>query len=389
MSSPFSLRHPVLLLPIIVLFPVVALACIWDYDTLRQERAGFPDTLELITGKFLRHSPEFYQWRIKDRGEKLRKEPNNLAYLDDLAVAYSKVGRTNEAIATIEAKEKIKPGLYETYANLGTFYILTGDLEKGLPYIDQALAINPDAHFGREKYQKWLVEYAISKRDKSGNLRFPLQDVNTYSRPNFEDFLDAQVKPGAHGPLDSEAVQAVLGMMRFANHDNPLVLEALGDLLAPRLAARAYYQASYQMKDAASRDAYRKLAAEASARQASGPTPPSPNIEGEFQLELADAKQWYDELRAKEIAWIRDGKDVEKEFDRLYYMEPYVKDFKPFERHAVQPHPSDGGLFGLQVIATIAASAVGLLVLGAFYVRRALKRRMASIAKPAPNANPV
>jgi len=151
MSSPFSLRHPVLLLPIIALFPVVALACIWDYDTLRQERAGFPDTLELITGKFLRHSPEFYEWRIKDRGEKLKKEPNNLAYHDDLAVAYSKVGRTNEAIATIEAKEKIKPGLYETYANLGTFYILAGDLEKGLPYIDQALAINPDAHFGREK----------------------------------------------------------------------------------------------------------------------------------------------------------------------------------------------------------------------------------------------
>jgi len=42
--------------------PAAAVACLWDYDTLKQERARFPSTLELITGKFLRHSPEFYEW---------------------------------------------------------------------------------------------------------------------------------------------------------------------------------------------------------------------------------------------------------------------------------------------------------------------------------------
>ncbi len=37
-------------------------ACLWDTDTLQMERQRFPDALELITGKFLRHSREFYDW---------------------------------------------------------------------------------------------------------------------------------------------------------------------------------------------------------------------------------------------------------------------------------------------------------------------------------------
>lgn len=134
--------------------PAAALACLWDSETLKQERSRCPNALELITGKFLRHSPMFYEWRIKDRQKKLKNDPKNVSYYDDIAVSYEKLGQHDKAIETILAKEEIQPGLYETYSNLGTFYILAGDFEKGLPYIDKALAINPDAHFGREKYQK-------------------------------------------------------------------------------------------------------------------------------------------------------------------------------------------------------------------------------------------
>lgn len=158
------IRASTVLLTGLFLFPAVALACLWDYDTLKQERATFPGTLELITGKFLRHSPEFYRWRIRNRMQRLETETSNAGLYDDLAVAYQKTGQTDKAIETMLAKEKKFPGLYETYSNLGTFYILKGEFAKGLPYIDQALTINPDAHFGREKYQKWLVEYAMTKK---------------------------------------------------------------------------------------------------------------------------------------------------------------------------------------------------------------------------------
>jgi tetratricopeptide (TPR) repeat protein len=319
--------------------PITTLACLWDYDTLKQERARFPAALELITGKFLRHSPEFYAWRIQDRLAKLKSDPTNLAYHDDLAVAYQKTGQQELAIKTILAKEQFRPGLYETYSNLGTFHILAGDFEKGLPYIDQALAINPDAHFGRERYQKWLVEYALT-RCKDGKLTFPLQPVRDDGPlwgPNpygFSAFLKERLRK-SH--LDQDDVQAavkgVLGMMRFANHANPLLLEALGELLlahggpdAKRLAARAYLKASYEMTDDAARQAYRKLAGNALSMQTTGPYNSDQlmlsDLETDFQAELADADQWYAELRAQELGWIRDGKDADAEFDRLYTEEP-------------------------------------------------------------------
>ena len=44
---------------LVIAAPAIAIACMWDSDTLKQERARFPDALELITGKFLRHSNTF------------------------------------------------------------------------------------------------------------------------------------------------------------------------------------------------------------------------------------------------------------------------------------------------------------------------------------------
>src|SRR5205823_3773549 len=81
-----------------LLLPGIGRACLWDFDTLAMERARFPTALEVITGKFLRHSPEFYEWRIRDRLAKLERDPHNLAYLDDLAVAYDKLGQHDKAI---------------------------------------------------------------------------------------------------------------------------------------------------------------------------------------------------------------------------------------------------------------------------------------------------
>ena len=48
-----------------------ALACIWDTDTLLAERSRFPTALELMTGKFIRHPPELYAWRLRDRSAKI------------------------------------------------------------------------------------------------------------------------------------------------------------------------------------------------------------------------------------------------------------------------------------------------------------------------------
>ncbi len=326
-----------------LLLPSAAFACLWDYDTLLQERSRFPDTIELITGKFLRHSPEFYQWRIQDRLQKIQYEPENLGYHDDLAVAYDKSGQHQLAIATMQAILREKPRRYETIANLGTFHIHAGQLEEGLKYIDQALRINPNAHFGREKYQKYLVEYILSCR-KNGISGVPLAAPWAPAKgpPNdgFLSFLEKRLEVEKLSQVSRrEAIQGILGMMRFGNHESPILLEALANLLhgehdyrspehdAKQLAAMAYLQASYHVSDESAKNGYRQLAGQALHWQAKGLFGQQlqlEELEATFQRQLAEARAWYDTVRKDELSWINEGKDPDQEFARKYYGEPAI-----------------------------------------------------------------
>jgi tetratricopeptide (TPR) repeat protein len=372
---------------VVAVLPSAALACLWDYDTLRMERQRFPGTLELITGKFLRHTKEFYEWRVKDRTTKLQSDPNNLAYLDDLGVAYDKTGQHQKAIETALAAERIKPGRYETAANLGTFLIHGGKPEEGLKHIDRAIAINPDAHFGREKYQKYLVEYVL-KRRAAGIPKPPLGVVEPGRRETFAEFVksihQASDPRASFEPERQAALKGVQGIMKFGRHDSPVLLEALGSLLlyaehhdpttdAKRLAARAYLNASYESPDEESKAAYRRMASETIFLQIRGRGTHEQltleELEREFQRELAEAREWYEGLRQNELSWIRDGKDPEREFDRLYYEEPTVSTADDDEK---PPARSILGLilFGLVVLAS-------LLLVMLLVIRLATRRRPA------------
>jgi len=322
-----------------------AVACLWDYDTLAMERQRFPNALELITGKFLRHSPEFYEWRVQDRERRLQADPANASLYDDLGVAYLKLGNHAKAIEVMLQKTKAVADSYETHANLGTFYIYAGQLEPSVEEIDRAIAINPDAHFGRELYQRHLVRYLMSKQ-RDGTTQFPLDSSERYDemRPvGFATYvLKAQVTPATAEAETAElqkATQGVLGMMRFANHASPLLLEALGDLLlsgrnrdvdAKQLATRAYLKASYESQDDAARATYRKMAEESLRLQTIDEDTSDElslaALEKEFLGELAEAQTWYQAVEADERAWISSGKNPDEEFTRKYYSEPAVSD---------------------------------------------------------------
>lgn len=331
----------IFLLLFCLFLPLMLMACFWDYDTIKMERSRFPSVLELITGKFLRHSPEFYEWRIKDRLEKLKVDPNNVLLLDDLAVAYDKTGQHELAIETANRTETVKPGRYETVANLGTFYFHSGKLKEGLPYIDQALKINPNAHFGREKYQKILVEYILQQKAKNGS-QLPLaysgksiNDSELYFAIESNFFgLFLQEKENVKKKLSKEEINAVvkgiLGMMRFGSFDSPILLESLGFTLssadfsvdedAKLLASRAFLKASYAVPEGSARVVYRKFADFTLENQWKSDSVEI--LEPIFLKELEEANTWYAELREKELTWIREGKNPEIEFDKLYDAEP-------------------------------------------------------------------
>ena len=348
--------------------------CLWDYDTLQMERARFPETLELITGKFLRHSRAFYLWRIEDRLRRLETDSDHLRFLDDLAVAYDKTRQHGKAVETMQKKEKIKAGGYETYANLGTFYIHSGQFSKGLKYIKQAITINPDAHFGREVYQQRIIEYVLAKRVE-GTVPFPLSsDARTIGvQPGFAAFLlrDRELNPGQQKTEVGKAIQGVLGMMRFGQYDSPVLLEALGDLLladlnedAKRLAARSYLKAAYGVPGAESKEAYRRIAQESLKLQTvtahSTTELQLDQLETQFQTELAEADRWYHDVRNSELEWIEAGVDVDAAFTKKYYAQPSVTAPSGYRRLAV-------------VTATLTC-VIGSVIL----LARRLRRRRAS-----------
>ncbi len=321
---------------------VSCFACLWDRDTLAMERQRFPTALELITGKFLRHSDAFYRWRVKDRQERIEAERSPELY-DDLAVAHEKLGDTEEAIRVIRTKDEFYPGLYSTHANLGTFYFHSGQFASGLTEIDKALKINPDAHFGREIYQKRLVEYLLSK-GQVNDLSLPLsrESPSGPGSVGFGTFLAASESGGVTSPypreLIDQGITGVLGMMKFGNYNSPVLLEALGDLLvsaglnddAKQLAARAYLKASYEIDEKAVQQAYRdKAEASLKFRQngkgGSHEQLTLKQVEAQFQSELNDANAWYKMIESSEKKWIATGKNVEQAFENTYYEAPVVR----------------------------------------------------------------
>lgn len=357
----------------------LTLACLWDYDTLAQERARFPETLELITGRFPRHSRAFYQWRVKDRLARLEKEPQNAALYDDLAVAYDKLGDHAAAITTMETKESIQPGMYETQANLATFYFHSGQLEAAVKHVEQALAIDPNAHFGREKYQLLLGKFVLHGRaeQRQSYAHLSPQDMQQL-KPHltiegFAEFLKAE------GETDRKAaIQGVLGMMRFANYDSPILLEALASLLAAGhqpsqdarlLAARALLQASYKTQDDdAASEAFRQAASKALSTH-DGYT--LERLEREFQKELAEAATWIAVVESDEQRWIAANADVDAEFHRKYY--------RPYQQAIARgPYPAKAYL--VIGVGLAAATIVGVALTVAWLRRGVVGKK----GKPKP-----
>lgn len=305
--------------------------CIWDGDTTKMERKRFPDAHELIAGYFVRHSEEYYKWRIQDRNKKGDRKTHT--DYDDIAVAYDKLGQQDKAIAFIKEKLEKWPdqGTYESHANLGTFLIHNGQFKEGLVHIEKAIEINPDAHFGREIYQKLLVEYLLECGFPENGL--PLsQDEGRSKIPQgfaayiFDDFSTEEL----NSKDVKMAIKGVLGMMRFGNHNSPILLEALGDLLlcdgfskdAALLATRAYLMASYSTEDPEVSEKYREKARSSISQQLNWTTE---ILEGHLEAELKQGNDLFEDIKSKEAMWIANKQNLDKEFYKTYSSIPKLK----------------------------------------------------------------
>ncbi|MGE3854019.1 MAG: tetratricopeptide repeat protein [Planctomycetota bacterium] len=334
--------------------PAVSKACLWDYDTLAQERSRFPSVLELLSGKFLRHSAEFYQWRVKDRLAQLegKSGKETLPLLDDLGVAYSKLDMHEQAIAMGEKALAIDPARYETHANLGTFLIHAGKLEEGLAHIKKAIEINPQAHFGRERWQQYIVEFVLQRAKLPADQATP----SPLGKANFMHSLESdlvtylreRVKTVENRDFDpAEALKGMLGIMRFGKHNHPIVLETVAQLLvagkgpnsmdlktdARLLAARCLLYAARMTTNEAAAKQYRKYADDVLSVHEHMKVS---IVDEALTIELKEAELWFAQLRADEIGWIASGGDVDALYSAKYYVDPQANGVETGEANPSQ-----------------------------------------------------
>lgn len=387
-------------------------ACLWDTDTLQMERLRFPGALEIITGKFVRHSRAYYEWRIGDRKKKLEAKPNDPALIDDLAVAYAKLGRPEEGIPLLEEVLKEHPDRYETLSNLGTLLFFANRLDDSKTYIRRALEINPDAHFGRERYQLLLTEYVQqSKKDSLGIMseakRFPVEGDSGFARYILEhkqlapDRFDFQRSPKQLAELRA-ATKGVLGMLHFADFQSPILLEALGDLLvdgqmeenAAQLAARAYLQAARSTSDPEIAERFRKMCDEALATNENYPSDDQGRrraaLEAQLNQEVVAANAWFASIEADEKQWTADGRDLDRAFATKHY-DSLEKTIKAADRQVkseprdVRPSQRQQNLrLLISVVVVSALVPFSVVAAGIWWYRSLRRRKIASLPLPPP-----
>ena len=177
---------------------------------------------DALTGRYPIRPPAFHEARAASMAARVAAwdgsaDPEALADIDDLAVSLDRLGRSTEGIPLLRRKAaalglpwpppprsatapsergdleavRLRPPLdarakavYATWANLGTLLVhahlpaaLAGDpaaaaqVDDGLACLRAAVAVDPAAHFGRERWQITVVEHLRACARDPGLLR--------------------------------------------------------------------------------------------------------------------------------------------------------------------------------------------------------------------------
>jgi tetratricopeptide (TPR) repeat protein len=212
------MKRTLALLALIIL-PGSVGACLWDTDTLAAEAKGFPEVIQVITGRFERNPPYYYEMRLQRATADIAKNPDNWEAYDDAGVACDWLGRGDEAIAWMGKKReridkadasnpRVKKHRYRYLANVGTFWAhrwfrqganreRIDEMKTAREFTKKAIKLNPDAHFGREKYQLLAMEWIITP---------PKFDPTDNRLPSFLEASELSVTP-------ADAVRGLSGLI--------------------------------------------------------------------------------------------------------------------------------------------------------------------------------
>ncbi len=390
---PCDIRRLIAIVPLFIVIAIApsAHACLWDNDTLAQERARMPGVHEAVIGFFPVHSPAYDEWRIADRLRRLDElpddDPARLPLYDDLAVSYDRLERSSEAIEIMERALAMDPDRYETLANLGTVLVHAGRLDEGLVHLRRALEINPEAHFGRERYQILVIDWARQSMTENGWMPpeesfeiYLLVIKNGQSVVEGDDLITN--RPIVVEGIDPESIsyeearEAIVGMLRFGRADSPILLAALGSLLErrvvgkptqQRLAAYAYLTAAEGARETGWTYAAKYYTEQARDAIRMQENVPWEKLEENYRTERPQALELRALVAADEARWIAAGEPVDERFQ-----EKWLVDDLPVSLQTVD-HRTFAGIEPAQLLFRIVTGIV-LLILMLFVLSRYAQR---------------
>lgn len=171
---------------------------------------------DVLHERFPKHGPAWYEERNRLTQQEIDTLPaddhKRWPLIDDLMVALDRLGKPAEAVPVMRAKLEAQQAagvtgreLYTSYANLGTFLIHSnfavarnGDAEaiqrfqEGIDFIRKSVEVNPDAHFGRERWQLAIAEFLLASM-KTPELLKQYDCIGNRLNASFEDILPRDV----------------------------------------------------------------------------------------------------------------------------------------------------------------------------------------------------
>lgn len=227
--------------------PKPAEACGWDYETYHAEAKSLPCVFDALLGYWPKHTDAYHEKRIEAFDQALAWMPDWTEGLDAKGISLLKLGDLEQAEVVMSRRLSVAPDAYPSHANLGTLYTFTGAFDKALVHIDRALALEPEAHFGREGYHRALVVFLQRiEADPDIAKQETFVGVAPTARQREQGSKRLYEKLG----LKDDAIDALVAMLTVYGADELAeVYFALGELLAVRGHKRLAYTAYRRAKE--------------------------------------------------------------------------------------------------------------------------------------------
>ncbi len=386
---------------VVVLIAAGTLGCINTTYSRKHETQITDDLANLIVGQFPHHGKAFYEDQVKRTSAALERNPADVEARNDLAAAYLKLERWEDAEAEFEKIEQSHPGRYRTHANLGVLYKKMRQYDKAAHHIRKSLEIQPEGHLGLGDYYlrmlDWLKPAPAMDPVVAQAQGLPRLAQKRYPEQPGRNFLGISYanKPGtvADDPLVNKEY---LRTLIIADRTFADVYLVLGDVLAAegdyQLAIRAYHRADSlghprpDVIDDRIDWIYTKWYGQL-ARLDGYVVEPRMHAERFMQQELAGAATWVTAFESREADLIASGEVVD------YKMVLHELDTLGVERAVINELglvPGAPGQSVKDVLVTVLLAFLGLVVvltLVVIFFVRVSRRRHARRAQAAIDSN--